>query len=281
MGSPRLVVPPGDAAFGTSTADLVYDVGAHLGEDSDFYLRLGFRVVAVEAHPGHAAVLRERFATEIAAGRFVLVARAVAPGGRPTDFYVNDVVSVWGTIEGDWAERNAKFGASSQKISVPSIDPVEILRENGVPFYLKVDVEGADTLFVSSLEQFTARPQYLSLEASSDDLSRRIEEFDLLERLGYRKFKVVKQGRHGRGRFTTREGGSIDYEFDQHSSGRFGPQLGKRWLTRRQALRRYFLLEAYGRIFDPHGILGRVLVKLPVLRRIPQSLSWFDTHAML
>ena len=31
--------------------DLIYDVGAHKGENSDFYLRLGFRVVAVEANP--------------------------------------------------------------------------------------------------------------------------------------------------------------------------------------------------------------------------------------
>ncbi len=31
--------------------DLVFDVGAHKGEDSDFYLNLGYRVVAVEANP--------------------------------------------------------------------------------------------------------------------------------------------------------------------------------------------------------------------------------------
>ena len=30
-------------------ADLIYDVGMHRGEDTAFYLRKGFRVVAVEA----------------------------------------------------------------------------------------------------------------------------------------------------------------------------------------------------------------------------------------
>ena len=31
--------------------NLIYDVGAHLGEDSQHYLAKGFKVVAVEANP--------------------------------------------------------------------------------------------------------------------------------------------------------------------------------------------------------------------------------------
>jgi hypothetical protein len=30
---------------------LVFDIGCHRGEDSDFYLQKGFRIVAVEANP--------------------------------------------------------------------------------------------------------------------------------------------------------------------------------------------------------------------------------------
>ena len=32
-------------------ADLIYDVGFHQGEDTAFYLKKGFLVVAFEAHP--------------------------------------------------------------------------------------------------------------------------------------------------------------------------------------------------------------------------------------
>lgn len=32
-------------------AQLIYDIGAHLGEDTDFYLKKGFKVVAIEANP--------------------------------------------------------------------------------------------------------------------------------------------------------------------------------------------------------------------------------------
>ena len=31
--------------------DLIYDVGMHKGEDTEFYLRKGFRVIAIEADP--------------------------------------------------------------------------------------------------------------------------------------------------------------------------------------------------------------------------------------
>ena len=32
-------------------SNLIYDVGLHRGEDTDFYLKMGFGVVAVEANP--------------------------------------------------------------------------------------------------------------------------------------------------------------------------------------------------------------------------------------
>jgi hypothetical protein len=33
------------------TYDLIFDIGAHRGEDTEYYLRRGFRVVAVECEP--------------------------------------------------------------------------------------------------------------------------------------------------------------------------------------------------------------------------------------
>jgi hypothetical protein len=35
--------------------DLIFDVGFHRGEDTDFYLKKGFRVVAVEATGAEAS----------------------------------------------------------------------------------------------------------------------------------------------------------------------------------------------------------------------------------
>jgi hypothetical protein len=43
-------------------ADLMYDVGFHRGEDTAFYLKKGFCVVAFEAHPRLAEKGRAMFA---------------------------------------------------------------------------------------------------------------------------------------------------------------------------------------------------------------------------
>lgn len=258
---------------------LIYDIGAHLGEDTEFYLKLGYRVVAVEADPAHAAALRSRFAEQLGAGRLILVEGAIAPHGGMIEFHVNDVSSVFGTTQRDWVERNAAAGMPSRTISVPSIDPAELLRDYGIPHYLKVDIEGSDMLVLEALERLGGTPAFVSIEASSENRDRLRAEFDALERLGYRRFKVVRQGRHRAGLFQSRDGRTFEHKFNEHSSGPFGQVLPGRWLTRRQAERRYAAWAVYSAIFRPERPLGRFMSKIPRLRRIPLGLPWFDTHA--
>ena len=49
-------------------ADLIYDLGMHVGQDTEFYLKKGFRVVAVEANPILAELGASRFQSEIDVG---------------------------------------------------------------------------------------------------------------------------------------------------------------------------------------------------------------------
>jgi hypothetical protein len=45
----------------TNVHNLIYDLGCHNGQDSDFYLKKGFTVVAAEAYPGLCDRLKLRF----------------------------------------------------------------------------------------------------------------------------------------------------------------------------------------------------------------------------
>ena len=48
--------------------DLIVDLGAHNGDDTCYYLRKGFRVVAVEANPILAEQIRGRFHEAVRGG---------------------------------------------------------------------------------------------------------------------------------------------------------------------------------------------------------------------
>ncbi len=61
--------------------NLIYDVGLHKGEDTDFYLKKGFDVVAFEANPDLVKHCKERFINEIQTGQLVIVEGAIVDFG--------------------------------------------------------------------------------------------------------------------------------------------------------------------------------------------------------
>jgi hypothetical protein len=68
---------------------LIYDVGMHNGDDTEYYLLKGADVVGIEANPALLPGLRSRFAEEISAHRLTLVDKAVGPEEKPVPFYVD------------------------------------------------------------------------------------------------------------------------------------------------------------------------------------------------
>jgi len=131
-------------------ADLIYDVGLHHGEDTVYYLKKGFRVVAFEAEPDNVRICKERFGQFIDRGQLTIVEGAIVDSdwlkaGRSTvTFYKNQEVSVWGTVSTDWAERNTRLGTLLTRIEVKAVSFEEALRQHGVPHYMKIDIEGAE-----------------------------------------------------------------------------------------------------------------------------------------
>ena len=61
--------------------NLIYDVGLHKGEDTDFYLKKGYNAVAFGADPDLIAHCRRRFQAEILQGRLRVVEGAIAGEG--------------------------------------------------------------------------------------------------------------------------------------------------------------------------------------------------------
>jgi FkbM family methyltransferase len=270
--------------------DLIYDVGLHHGQDTDYYLRKGYRVVAFEADPANADLCRERFAAAIAEGRLTIVEGAIteniSTNGRPgkVRFYRNANHSLWGSTCDDWVARNKVVGTTNEIITVKAIDFGAALAKYGIPHYLKADIVGSETICLRALLDFADRPDYISIRSEKLVFRKLEHEFDLLEQLGYDRFKVVKQ-EFERVKAELNDGnGSWLYSFEEGASGPFGPDTAGRWKTRDEALR------SYRRIFMKYWLFGdysyliqtelgrRVIVRLEYLfgRTIP---GWYDTHA--
>jgi len=270
--------------------DLVFDLGLHKGEDTAFYLKKGYRVVAVEADPDLAAECRRRFRAEIDRGSLHIIEGAIVAVNDCKDgyikFYKNPHESLWGTTEAAWRERNVRLGAPSNEIEVPRLDLGAILRRHGMPYYLKIDLEGADRLALAYLQDFDERPKYLSIEDEKVDFSRLLVDLDLLCRLGYRKFRAVQQAdmstRHYEG--CDRLGRPIRHRFEHGASGPFGADLGDGWMTRDELLVEYkWIFEMYRTFGDdsPFAHDGSLCeLKLDLERRLRRPLpGWYDTHA--
>jgi FkbM family methyltransferase len=264
---------------------LVIDVGMHKGEDTAYYLAKGFRVVAIEADPELATACRLRFAQEITRGQLDIVEGAIANGHGRVSFFKNQH-SVWGSIQKDWADRNAMLGFESTIIDVEIVDIKSVFGKFGVPFYLKLDIEGGEMAVLRELFNLPSRPHFISLESEKVHFSKLLLELQLLARLGYNRFKVVQQQTIPGSTVETTDcdGKLMTYKFEDHSSGPFGDDACGKWLTYRQACFRYAVIFGVYRLFGDYGLLSRYELGLRLQRKLARLLGepipgWFDTHA--
>lgn len=266
---------------------LIFDVGMHHGEDTEFYLRKGFRVVAVEAVPEFCQLVARRLQRYVAAGQLVVENVAIAEEAGPVSFYTSEN-PVWGTIRADWARRNERLGAATTGVmTVPAVTFAALLAAHGVPHYLKIDIEGADLLCLEALAGFDEKPPYVSIESTKTSWRALWHEFDLFGRLGYDRFKVVSQVtvRSQVSPDPPREGRYAEHAFEYGASGLFGAELPGRWLTRRQARIRYAPVFLRYRLYGDDGLFRRG----PGIRgfagwklqRLFGDPGWYDTHAAI
>lgn len=261
--------------------DLIFDLGLHHGEDTEFYLAKGFRVVAVEANPDLCAEATRRFATAVADGSLTIVNRALAEQPGEITFFDNEF-SAWGTVDPKWAARNRRMGSNSRERTVQATTMPELLQEFGTPYYAKIDIEGMDMVALRGLREVTARPNFVSIESDKVSFRALREEFETLTELGYTRFKLVSQRDVPKQQppQPPREGSYVARSFELGSSGLFGEETPGEWVGADEAI------DAYRRVFLQYALTGDdPFVRSRLLRLGLKALgfrrNWFDTHAKL
>jgi FkbM family methyltransferase len=162
---------------------LVYDVGMHNGDDTAYYLSRGYNVVAVDADPVQAEKGLQRFREFVASGQLKILNVGVAKEEGEFNFYINEVKPEWNSFDLSITSRD---GLPWHAIKIRALPFEKIIREQGVPYYLKVDIEGHDYLCIEGLDK-NDLPKFISVEANSISL------LDDLAEKGYTKFKLIFQ----------------------------------------------------------------------------------------
>src|SRR4051794_24062663 len=130
---------------------LIFDVGMHKGEDTEFYLSRGCRVVGTEANPGLVEHLRRKFSRELSDGTVVIIDKIISAKAGKVRFISYPEFSEWGTISGEFKQRNETVGAEGEELELEAVTMEDIIREYGAPYYMKVDIEGMDMCCVEAL----------------------------------------------------------------------------------------------------------------------------------
>lgn len=163
--------------------DLIYDVGMYDGIDTAYYLAAGFRVIAIEANPHYTADAEKRFAAELKAGRLKVLNVGITDKTSMSEFWINDAHPDWSSFD---RARTARQGDPHHAISIQCRRLDEIFAEFGIPFFLKIDIEGYDIVCCDQIP-VRDKPRFISAELSESDLIGKLSS------LGYNRFKMIRQ----------------------------------------------------------------------------------------
>jgi len=211
----------------TTDSTLIFDLGMNNGDDSAYYLRHGFTVIAVEANPTLCEQARARFASAIDDGRLTILNAAIWNTDGEATFHINLDNDHWSSLDSGWAGRDA---SRYKSITVRCVTLASLFAEFGTPHYLKIDVEGVDKSILEQLQGSGLLPLYVSVE----DCRFGFEYIELLKTCGYDGFKLLDQSTvlH----MTDPETGQA---FPAGSSGPFGNDLPGSWLSHDDMVKLY------------------------------------------
>lgn len=227
--------------------ELIVDIGAHVGTDTENYLKLGYKVISFEANPDLVELNTNKFCKEIENGTLRIIPMGISDRYDNINFYINKSNDEFSSFDKTAGTRGGEY----------KIVPVQCCKlsdyRNDISncHYMKIDIERSDIHVLNDLNKLTSLPKFVSVEA------HKLEYLLILYNLGYRKFFLSDQKSHILQTFTY--DGNKTKEFGKSSSGPFGDMITN-WVDF-EVVCEDFVLSKYQ------------------LKQYTDNASWYDFHA--
>jgi len=257
-----------ETGSGPDFSDIIFDFGANTGEDIEYYLNRTSRVIAVEADPSLALIIKNKFAEQILNGKLVLVNKVLTDNDVPkVDFYLHKTNPGLNQFQQPSIEMLEKFTVVElEAINVVSL-VTKFASQSLPPLYCKIDLEGFDLHILRALFNNGMYPIYLSAECHTFEIASLIiatdkyEAFNLVEGESVPKFSYASN---------LSPGSSAMKQFRSFSAGPFGNDIPKGWLTKNAILAQLNLFGPGWKDF--HAVRSRSLLNQEVKRQLPIKL---------
>ena len=164
-----------------------FDIGAHAGNHTRCWRRLGARVVAVEPQPAFVRILRLLFGRD---PQVVILPVAVGAEETTTPLWISARAPTVSTLSSAWI-ANRREDASFQGVEwtrgpdVPVTTLDGLIRRYGAPDFVKIDVEGLEADVLAGLNTAVAALAFEFIPSARDVA---IQCIDRLGELGRYEF---------------------------------------------------------------------------------------------
>jgi FkbM family methyltransferase len=170
---------------------LCFDIGAHVGNRSLTFRRLGCRVVAVEPQPDFATFLRHLL--EYQPG-IVLEEVAIAAEPGEIELHVSAATPTVTTASASFIDGVAaipSFGRVEwgEMVRVPAVTLDQLIARHGLPDFLKLDIEGLEE---AALQGLSRAPGLVSFEFLAGRVAAARTCLDRLDELAAWTFNVSR-----------------------------------------------------------------------------------------